>query len=782
MSQCKSLPAVNCCIFLVCFVLTLQAVCTAAEPEDYSGLAISRVEVAGNISIETSAALSRIRARAGDEFDADEAADDVDRLAKMPGVEYSYYNAQAVDGEVVLTFVIVEKNIIRSIQFKGGKKIKSGKLTRKLGYKVGDYLDPAMVRDGVETLKQYYLEKGYPFVEAELDESRLSYGELIFMIQPGPRVRINSVKFSGNNTAADSDLKKVAKTSKRKWLILPAWFVREKVLNDEDRLQDAYYNRGHLNARVKAVIKFTQDKRAAEITYVIEEGPKYHVEQVAVDGNQFFELQQLTEMLQMSRGETYSRRQSDSDLEQLRKLYHEKGFINAEIDRSVEFTAGNAVTVRYDISEGSRFRIGEVVITGNNQTQDKVLRRVLDEYDFKPGQWYNGHLAQGNGTGYLEKYLRQSTLLESVIITPQGDADDHRDAHLSLTEGQTGSVMLGAGVASDSGIIGQLVFEQRNFDITDTPESFHEFITGQAFKGAGQSLRIAAEPGTELSRYSIDFTEPYLMNRPVSLNVSGSSFERARESYDEGRMKGGVSFEKRYKNRWRRSIGFRVENVDVSDLENDAPREIRDIKGDNNLIGVKIGAGRDMTNDKFLPSEGYSFNLSYEQVGGDHSFGIASGTYRMYRTLKTDMAERKTIFSGKFHAASTVGDAPAFEKFYAGGSSSIRGFEYRGVSTRGLQTNTVNPKREDPVGSDWLALISSEVAVPMVGENLSLLFFADAGAIDSGSYRASIGTGLQIMIPQWFGPVPMKFEIAAPVIKEDEDEEQVFSFSVGRLF
>jgi outer membrane protein assembly factor BamA len=93
-----------------------------------------------------------------------------------------------------------------------------------------------------------------------------------------------------------------------------------------------------------------------------------------------------------------------------------------------------------------------------------------------------------------------------------------------------------------------------------------------------------------------------------------------------------------------------------------------------------------------------------------------------------------------------------------------------------------NPEREDPIGSDWIFLASTEVVVPLVGEEFAALFFVDSGAIDSGNYRAAVGTGIQIQIPRWFGPVPMRFALAVPFMKDDEDDTEVFSFSVGRLF
>jgi outer membrane protein assembly factor BamA len=79
-------------------------------------------------------------------------------------------------------------------------------------------------------------------------------------------------------------------------------------------------------------------------------------------------------------------------------------------------------------------------------------------------------------------------------------------------------------------------------------------------------------------------------------------------------------------------------------------------------------------------------------------------------------------------------------------------------------------------------LANAEVTVPLYGESLSWLFFIDSGTIDTGNYRVAIGAGLQILIPQWFGPVPMRFEFAGPLNKADGDETQVFSFSIGKLF
>ena len=757
----------------------------AEEPgQGQAGAVIESVKTAGNQVISSVKILGVVRSRAGEIFDASLAGEDAKRIAEIKGVEYSYYSTKVVDGGIELTFVVVERNIIRSIVFEGNRKYKDKKLAKKVGLKRGEYIDSIALENGVTTLTELYRKKGYAFVEAALDESELASGKVVYRIDEGPRVRISSVKFAGNEKLKTRSLKLTVKTKKRKFFVLPRYYQQEKLAEDVLKLQRAYQKRGFLDSKIEAVRQFSEDNRKVRITFEIYEGSIYTVERVVISGNEQFDDSRLREGMKLVEGQVYSEQRATSTGKQIAKVYREAGFIDAQVERSRRFVAGDKVEIDFSVTEGERFRIGTIDITGNAATQDKVVRRILDEYDFQPGKWYNADVAYGNGSGYLEKLVRRSVLAEATTITAHGEREGQRDAYVNIIEGQTGSVMVGGGLASDSGAFAQLVFEQRNFDISDRPESWREFLTGKAFKGAGQHFRIMLQPGTEVDTFSVSFTEPYLMNKPISLDAVVSSFERDRESYDEQRAKAFLRFEKRYKSKWRRSVSVRLEDVDVDSLDIDAPQEIIDEKGSNVIVGVKLGVGRDMTNDKFNPSDGYRFNLSYEQVGGDHTFGILSAVHNRYKTLYEDLADRKTVLATKLLGATVVGNAPSFERFYGGGSGyyGIRGFDYRGVSPRGLQTGVANPERKDPVGSDWIFIASAEVTVPLVGDSLSALFFVDSGAVDSGNYRAAIGTGIQIMLPQWFGPVPMRFELAAPFMKDSEDDTQTFSFSIGRLF
>ena len=753
-----------------------------AAQTDLEGLPIGVIETEGNVTITRAKILSTATVKVGELFEKSVVTKDVELIGAIDGIERAWYNGEAVDGRVKVVFVVVEKDLIRSISLLGNRKMSTNRLTKELGFKLGDYLDVFLVRSGVEALSKLYRKEGYTFAEISLDESRLALGQVAYSILEGPRVKIKDVVFRGNEMFKDSQLHGVIKTEKRKFWIWRAYHNAGTIEEDVRRLQEAYQKQGFLNSHVTAEPQFSEDKSSVIVRFIIDEGSVFLVDGITISGNEFFESSVLLENTKLVQGQPYSLAKAEYDAKQIRDLYRGHGFIDVEVERSHTFVDNNKVAVVFNVFEGGRFRIGQINIAGNESVHDKVVRRILDEEKFRPGRWFDGDSARGDGSGRLENIVQRSIRATSVSIQAVGDKPDQRDANVSIEEGMTGDIQVGAGFDFDSGMVGHVIYNEQNFDIANIPKSWREVVAGEAFKGAGQQLRVAVSPGTRVNTFSVGFKEPFLYDQPVSFDIIGSGWSREQECYDEDRLKGYIGLTKRYEDDWRRGISFRAENVEISDIENDAPKEVKDVGGNNDVFGLRLFIQKDTTDNRFRPSIGYIFDVGYEQVGGDHTFGVARATQRWYTTLHEDLAERKTILETKVHGATIAGgDAPIFEKFYAGGTRSLRGFDYRGVSTRGLQTNVADPERKDPIGSDWIMTGSTEIAVPLSSEAVSALFFVDAGAIDSGGIRASVGTGIQIMIPM-FGEVPMRFEFAAPFMKEDEDETRVFNFYVGALF
>jgi outer membrane protein assembly factor BamA len=170
--------------------------------------------------------------------------------------------------------------------------------------------------------------------------------------------------------------------------------------------------------------------------------------------------------------------------------------------------------------------------------------------------------------------------------------------------------------------------------------------------------------------------------------------------------------------------------------------------------------------------------VSYEQVVGDFAFGRAAGDYSIYRTVWRDALDRKHIVAGRFSIGQIIGDAPIFERFYGGGLGSVRGFRYRGISPRSMGTDT-------PIGGDFMVFAGAEYTFPLVTDLIRGVVFLDTGTVEDGfrvtTYRASAGLGLRWTIP-FFGPVPMSLDFGWPIAKDDQDDTQIVSFTLGWTF
>jgi len=252
-------------------------------------------------------------------------------------------------------------------------------LLKRVDFEVGDYLDPILADAYRRTLAEFYRKKGFPFAEVTLDNEQLEQGRVVYSFNEGQKVKIASVNFSGNESMKTSALKNAIKTKTTKWFFWPAFFVEEVPAEDVARLQNIYHERGFLDFDITDKKEFTDGK--VDITFEINEGPSYTVGKIYFTGATHFNNEKLLEGLQLEPGQVYHERRALTHVKQVLKLYRENGFVDAAVDEKYLFTKDpNVVNLEYNIREGNQFRVGRVDITGNEQTQDKVIRRVLDEY------------------------------------------------------------------------------------------------------------------------------------------------------------------------------------------------------------------------------------------------------------------------------------------------------------------------------------------------------------------------------------------------------------------
>jgi outer membrane protein insertion porin family len=374
-----------------------------------------------------------------------------------------------------------------------------------------------------------------------------------------------------------------------------------------------------------------------------------------------------------------------------------------------------------------------------------------------------------------------------TVQNPEPEDPAYRDLLVEVKERNTGSANFGVAVGSDQGVFGELSLSQNNFDITDFPESLQELLSGRAFRGAGQRFNAVLRPGTEIFQYSMSVTEPHLFDSLYSLTVGGQFRDRFYDRYDETRFGGNIRLGRQFGDIWAVALQGRAEEVELTDIDPFAPTEVFQDAGPNTLTSVGLSVTRSTVSTIIRPGKGSRLETSYDRygaLGGDFDFDMVNAEYSIFFTLDEDFLGRLTTLRLNSRMGYIWGDRPpVYEQFYLGGRS-LRGFDFRTVSPKGIRADNGEPS-DDAVGGEWLVFFGAQYELPIFGDAMTGVAFVDSGTVldDPGfeDYRVAAGVGIRLYIPQ-FGDVPIAFDFAFPLKKEDTDEEQLFSFMVDFPF
>lgn len=355
---------------------------------------------------------------------------------------------------------------------------------------------------------------------------------------------------------------------------------------------------------------------------------------------------------------------------------------------------------------------------------------------------------------------------------------NYADLDVFVGETRTGSINIGGAYNSDNGIVGQLVIDERNFDITAFPRSFRELWDGTAFRGGGQAFRLELVPGQQVQRYLVSFSEPYLFGTNYSLSVSGYLFDRNYFDWDEQRLGGRVSIGRRLTPDLSFNLGLRMEDVDISNPRTANSPTLNGSLGDSDLYLFNVGLIRDTRDHPFLATEGSYLSLMYTQGFGDFDYPRGDIEYRRYRLMyeRPDGSGRHTVSFGT-KLGFTGSSTPIYENYFAGGFSTLRGYEFRGAAPL---ENGVR------VGGEFQWLNTLEYMFPITADDMIKgVAFVDFGTVEEGielnseNFRVAPGVGLRVHMPALGGGAPLAFDFAFPVNSAAGDEKQSFSFYIS---
>jgi outer membrane protein insertion porin family len=375
--------------------------------------------------------LPRFSTRAGQSFDPKLVEDDVRALSRTGRFIDIKPQYQRVPDGIVVIIQVVERPVIKSILYVGRKKASVKELSDKSGLKVGDAFDPHAIEDARRRIEDRYREKGFAKASVVVvDSSKTDKGEVVFLINESNRQRVWWTEFEGNTIATSARLRTQIQAKPGILWMLGGYVDPRKIEEDLDRLT-AYYRRlGFFQAKVGRILEYDEDHEWLTIKYVINEGIRYKVRNVAVMGNDKFDAAEIQEKFEVKSGAFFNQDELEKDANGIRDLYGSQGYITVDVEVDTRFVEDpqqpGLVDLVYDIAEGSQYRVGRVKVTINGEYPHTRQRTIYNRLSLRPGDIVDTRMIRAD-----EIRIKRSQLFENnpakgqapkiSIVMPEGD-------------------------------------------------------------------------------------------------------------------------------------------------------------------------------------------------------------------------------------------------------------------------------------------------------------------------------------------------------------------------
>ncbi len=749
---------------------------------------VADIKVDGTRGNSAQRVLSTIHTQAGRPYNQATIDEDV-RLLTATGL-FARVDVKLVEHPdnrnlVDVYFQVIERpQRIQEVVYNGGVHIKIDELKKITHLHKGDPMVPYLNQEACKAIVAELYKQGRPFATCDLTEgANPTDTRVVFNITEGKKVKVRDVAFEGNTFVSAGRLYTQVKSSHEYFGLFGGTLNLQMVEYDVDELEKYYKSFGYHDVHVSRELRWEPDGDHVILVFHIYEGARYRVSaRPQVDGaGREMPLEVIQAIPRLAPGEFYDEAKVQADIRAIQDYYGMAGRdVRVKPEPVFNAETPGVCLVHYQVTERAPAKVGQIWIIGNDVTRQNVILRQLPE-GLSPGQtlqYPDLRLAERNlaKLGIFETNGETGVRPTVEVLNRDGD-EEYKDLLVRVQETKTGQLMFGVGVNSDAGLTGSIVLNEKNFDILRFPDSFDDLLAGRAFRGAGQEMRIEAMPGTTTQRYSATWRDPMIFDTPYSLTVGAIYWERLYNEYTESRLGTRITLARKLNQYWSAYTAVRIEDVGVHDVPAWDPPDYQNVIGSNFLAGFKVGVTRDTRDSYLRPTEGNHLDISFEEVTGEFTFPVVNVDFSQFWTIyeRADKSGRHVLaYHGQ--VAWEGSNAPVYERFFAGGFQSMRGFEFRGISP-------LAPPYGIPIGGDFMLLNSLEYQIPVrANDHLYFVAFVDSGTVEPrmqiSDYRVSAGVGVRFVVPM-LGPVPIALDFGFPIVKADGDKTQVFSFWLG---
>ncbi len=754
-------------IFLV--ISLLIGICAGAEENIY------KIMILGNVKIEEGVIRGATKSREGGPFSVEKVREDLRSIFDL-----GYFTDVQVDikstpqGKEVI-FIVVEKPSIKEILIKGNDKVKLDDIKEKMTLKSRTILNLDKVKEDSEQIRKLYFSKGYYGVKVEYKVDYLETNEAVitFTISEGSKGHIQKIVLKGNKKIKSSQLKKIMATKQRNIfsILTKTGTLDEDVLKNDLQLLNAYYiDQGYLEAKISEPKIDLSNPKKIRIEIEITEGSQYRVGNIDFKGDLLTTKEDLFKVLKLKRGAVFSNTAMRRDINALTEKFANRGYAYIEINPETSSDNKNLlVHLTYDIEKKKRVSYEKIQIVGNAKTRDKVIRRELRVAE---GELYSA--ADMNKS--RDRVKRTGYFKEADFTTSRGSTEEKINLDIKVEEAPTGAISFGVGYSSIESVVGTASISDKN-------------LFGLGYYGV---LKFSL--GAYTQNFRLGFTDPYFLGLPYSAGFD--LYREVNEYFSEYSYKiigGDIRFGKELTDTIRISLMYKLENVKVYNVSYGASIYVQEQQGKATTSAISVVPSIDTRDDYFNPRRGNQSSILIQNaggiLGGDNYFLKVLGSTSWFFPMPLNMtlnlraqAGVATAFGSKVSVLDNTGvlqyrdRLPIYEKFFVGGITTVRGFEYGMAGPKDVLNEAIGAKK--------MVVFNTELIFPLAREiGLRGAVFFDVGkGFDNWSkmFPLRVGAGPGI---RWFSPFgPIHIDIGFNLNTKKHEKGHVIDFTGGTVY
>ncbi len=697
---------------------------------------------------------------------------EMDRTVKIFFNQGYFEDIWADEENGTVTFHFKEKPIISKLELKGYKENNEEEKKTLLQIDKGSLYDPARIENARKRIVDALNQEGKIDSVVEVETKKLDNGsmQVTFIANEGGTIVIKALNYLGVSGVNPKEFEKTIANKAHQFM---GWMwgrndgkmKLSELQYDPMRIRDYYMQKGYLDAQVDQPFTTVDlNHYEASIAYSVFEGDVYKTSDILVfQDTNVINDQELLKVIQLEKNKPFNIKTFRDDADRIKTKIADLGYAFVQVQPDLrKDKESKTVEVIYRIAVGKKVHIHDVVISGNNRTLDRVVRRELF---LAPGDQYSlTNLKDSRNALGRTGYFQSNTIEEKRL------SDESMDLVVQAKEAPTGNIQVGGGYGSFGGVLLSAAISDRNIF------------------GSGLHVGVNVQKSQLTKNYAFNITNPHLNDSDFSGNfsINSSSTDYTSSSgYKIDSQGVGVGTGHRFNRYITGYLGYnysnnRYSNVDVNTtLYN--PLYYQDYSKSAPMVSVTF----DNTDDYYVPREGMVLSQSFEKAGagGTSNFWKSRTNFGIYQGLQKFIdADLILRYKARFSYASDTGNLPINEKFFMGGIGSVRGYRSYSLAPNNGQDANGDGKL-DLIGGTETFSNSLELSVPLVPEaKMRATGFFDYGMIGQGTLGGIKRGGYGVSL-EWFSPVgPLQLVFSEPYGAKAGDNITHFEFTIGQRF